>query len=154
MAQRGTYFDPNIDLIFRNYFENKQKFLGVGNYTEEGFAQMERAVPSVLEVFKQALTIPDLKMVFGTDAVAGAHGRNVQELVYRVEQGGQDPMAAIVSATSLAAESLNLEDELGAVAVGLAADLIAVDGDPVADITALERVRFVMKAGRVYSWRP
>ncbi len=75
MAERGTYFDPNVDLIFRNYFENKERFLGIGNYTDEGFAQMERAAPSVLEVFKQALTIPDLNLVFGTDAVAGAHGR-------------------------------------------------------------------------------
>lgn len=153
MAANGIYFDPNVDLIFRNYFEHKQKFLGVGNYTEEGFAQMGRAAPSVLAVFKQALTIPGLNVVFGTDAVAGAHGRNVQELVYRVTEGGQDAMAAVVSATSLAAASLGLEDEIGSIAPGARADLIAVDGDPLTDITALERVRFVMKDGVVYSPR-
>src|SRR6266540_3558762 len=55
MAEHGTYFDPNTDLVFRNYFENKSHFLGIGNYTEEGFAQMEKAVPKVLNVFKMGL---------------------------------------------------------------------------------------------------
>jgi imidazolonepropionase-like amidohydrolase len=149
MAEHGTYFDPNIDLVFRNYFENKEHYLGIGNYTEEGFAQMRQAVPKALAVFKEALGLPKLKVVFGTDAVAGAHGRNFEELIYRVEKGGQDPMAALISATSLAAESLGLKDEVGAIAPGLAADLIAVDGDPTKDITALKRVVFVMKGGRV-----
>ncbi|HSS48074.1 MAG TPA: amidohydrolase family protein, partial [Thermoanaerobaculia bacterium] len=53
MAEHGTYFDPNIDLVFRNYFENKAHFLGLGSYTEEGFAAMEKAVPRVLEVFQK-----------------------------------------------------------------------------------------------------
>ncbi len=150
MAARATYYDPNIHLIFRNYFENKERFLGIGNYTEEGFAQMERAVPTALAVFQQALATPNLKVVFGTDAVAGAHGRNFEELIYRVEAGGQAPMDAIVSATSRAAESLRLGDELGSIAPGMEADLIALDGDPLQDITALRRVVFVMKGGVVY----
>jgi imidazolonepropionase-like amidohydrolase len=149
LAERGTWFDPNIDLVFRNYFENKQRFLGIGNYTEEGFEQMRRAVPQALAVFKQALKTPGLKIVFGTDAVAGSHGRNFEELIYRVEKGGQDPMAAIVSATSLAAASLGLADKTGAVAPGLEADLIAVEGDPLQDINALRRVVWVMKGGKV-----
>lgn len=150
MAEAGTFYDPNIHLIFRNYFENKQRYLGVGNYTEEGFAQMERAVPVALEVFRAAIAQPGLKVVFGTDAVAGAHGRNFEEIIYRVQAGGQDPMAAIVSATSLAAESLGLEDLVGSVAVGFEADLIAVEGNPLQDITALRKVVFVMKGGKVY----
>ena len=149
LAERGTYFDPNIDLVFRNYFENKEHFLGVGNYTEEGFAQMRKAVPRALEVFKQALTTPGLKVVFGTDAVAGSHGRNFEELIYRVEQGGQDPMAAIVSASSLAAESLGLQKDVGTAAPGFEADLIAVEGDPLKDIRALKRVVWVMKGGKL-----
>lgn len=149
LAERGTYFDPNLDLVFRNYFENREKFLGVGNYTAEGFAQMERAVPLVLEVFRQALKTPGLKVVFGTDALAGSHGRNFEELIYRVEKGGQDPGAAIVSATSLAAESLGLGDKIGTVAPGFEADLIAVEGDPLQDIRALKRVVWVMKGGKV-----
>ncbi len=154
MAEHGTYFDPNIDLVFRNYFENKSHFLGIGNYTEEGFAAMREAVPRALDVFKKALNTKGLKIVFGTDAVGGSHGRNFQELVYRVRTGGQDPMAAIVSATSLAAESLRLGDSIGSIAPGYEADLIAVDGDPLQDITALERVVFVMKSGKVVRQNP
>lgn len=150
MAEHGVYFDPNIDLVFRNYFENAEHFIGIGNYTEEGFAEMHKAVPLALQVFKEALTVPGLKMVFGTDGVAGAHGRNYQELVYRIQKGGQDPMAAIVSATSLAAEELGLDDRIGSVAPGMAADLIALDGNPLDDPEALGRVRFVMKGGYVY----
>lgn len=149
LAERGTYFDPNIDLVFRNYFENKERFLGIGNYSEEGFAQMRKAVPSALEVFRQALATPGLKVVFGTDAVAGSHGRNFEELIYRVEQGRQDPEAAIVSATSLAAESLGIGKEVGTAAAGFEADLIAVEGDPMQDIRALKRVVWVMKGGKV-----
>src|SRR5207245_356869 len=153
MAEHGTFFDPNIDLVFRNYFENKAHFLGIGNYTEEGFAQMEKAVPKALKVFQMGLKTKGLKIVFGTDAVAGSHGRNLQELVYRVQKGGQDPMQAIISATSLAAESLGMGASLGSIAPGYEADLIALDGDPLRDITALERVAFVMKGGRVVKWQ-
>ena len=79
-----------------------------------------------------------------------AHGRNAEELTCRVKDGGQDPMAAIISATSLGAEAIGLGNEIGAIAAGMQADIIAVDGDPTKDITALGRVVFVMKAGRVY----
>ena len=149
VAEHGTYFDPNLDLVFRNYFENKARFLGIGNYTEEGFRQMEKAVPLALAMFKEALKVPNLKLVFGTDALAGSHGRNFQELIYHVDKGGQAPMDAIVSATSRAAESLRLGDQIGTLAPGFEADLIATDGDPSQDIRALERVVFVMKGGRV-----
>jgi len=153
LADHGTYFDPNTDLVFRNYLENMKKFIGIGNYNEEGFAQMRRAGPLVLNVFKEALKTPGLKIIFGTDALAGSHGRNFEELIYRVEKGGQDPMAAIVSATSLAARSLNLQDQIGTVAPGYEADLIAMEGDPSKDIRALQRVVWVMKGGRVVESR-
>lgn len=149
LAEHGTWFDPHTDLIFRNYLDNKEKFLGIGSYNEEGFAQMRKAGPLILNVFQQALKTPNLKIVFGTDALAGSHGHNFEELIYRVEKGGQTPMAAILSATSLAAESLNLQDQIGTVAPGYEADLIAVDGDPSQDIRALQRVVWVMKGGRV-----
>ncbi len=149
LAAHGTYIDPNIGLVKQNYLENRAKYDGIGNYNAEGFAAMEKAIPVDLAMFKQALATPKLKIVFGTDAVAGAHGRNAEELVYRVQKGGQDPAAAIVSITSLAAESLGLSGQVGAVAPGMAADLIAVDGDPLKDITSLRRVVFVMKGGTV-----
>ena len=154
MADREMFYDPNIDLIFRNYFEHKDRFLGVGNYTEEGFEQMRLAVPRALDTFKEALTVPGLRIVFGTDAVAGSHGRNSGELVYRAKTGGQTPMDVVVSATSLAAESLGLGDVIGSVAPGMVADLIAVEGDPSQDIDALPRVVFVMKDGKVYRQPP
>jgi imidazolonepropionase-like amidohydrolase len=150
MSERGVFLDPHVDIVFRNYFENAERFVGIGNYTEEGFAQMRVAQPRALKMFKQALQVPGLKIVFGTDAVAGSHGRNYQELLYRVEQGGQDAMAAVVSATSLAAEALGLDDQIGRIEIGYAADLIALDGDPAHDATALGRVLFVMKGGVVY----
>lgn len=150
MAQHGTYWDPNIGLVLQNYLENRPKFEGVGNYNEEGFAQMTKAIPTALGVFQKGLERKSLNIVFGTDAVAGAHGRNFEEIIYRVQQGGQPAMDAIVSATSLAAESLRLGNRLGSIAPGMEADLIAVDGDPLTDITALRRVVFVMKGGKVY----
>ena len=110
---------------------------------------MRAAVPKALAAFREALRVPGLRVVFGTDAVAGAHGRNYQELVYRVETGGQPAMDAIVSATSLAAESLGLSDKIGTLAPGMRADIIATTGNPAADITALGRVVFVMADGRV-----
>jgi imidazolonepropionase-like amidohydrolase len=149
LAEHGTFYDPNIHLIFQNYFDNEERYLGIGGYTEEGFEQMRAAVPRALEAFRTALTVQGLNTVFGTDAVAGAHGRNAEELVYRVEVGGQSGLDAVTSATSLAAESLGMGDEIGRIAPGFIADLIAVDGDPTEDIEALSRVRWVMTGGRV-----
>lgn len=149
-AKQGTYWDPNIILVAQNYLDNREKFLGQGSYTEEGMAAMEKSIPVNLELFKRALKVPGLKIVFGTDGVAGAHGRYAEEAIYRVQKGGQDPMATIISMTSLAAQSMRLDNQLGSIAPGMEADLIAVDGDPLKDITALRRVVFVMKGGKVY----
>jgi imidazolonepropionase-like amidohydrolase len=150
MAQHHMFYDPNIGLVLQNYIENRAKYEGIGNYNEEGFRYMEKAVPGALAVFRKALQRKDLRIIFGTDAVAGAHGRNFEEIIYRVQQGGQPAMDAIISATSLAAASLGLEGRIGRIAPGMEADIIGTDGDPASDITALRRVRFVMKAGKVY----
>jgi len=148
MADHGLYFDPNF-LVLHNYLDNKPKFLGIGNYTEEGFAYMEKGVPMMAAVLKKAIK-HHVKIIFGTDAVAGAHGRNAEEFIYRVRDGGQAPMDAFVSATSLAAESLRLQDQIGTVAPGMQADLVAVRGNPLDDITAVRNVVFVMKGGQVF----
>lgn len=153
MAKRGTYYDPNIGLVLQNYLENKSKFLGSGNYNEEGFAFMEKGLTITRDTFKRALTHKDLKIVYGTDAVAGAHGRNYEEFIVRVRDGGQAPMAAIESATSISAESMNLQDQIGALAPGMQADIIAFDGNPLQDVTAVRRVVFVMKGGTVFESR-
>jgi imidazolonepropionase-like amidohydrolase len=149
LADAGVYFDPNIGLVTQNYIENKARFLGIGNYTEEGFAAMEKALTLKDRMFSAALKTPNLKMVMGTDAVAGAHGQNAREPIERV-RSGQAPLAAITGMTWLAAESMGLGTEIGTLAPGFNADIVAVEGDPRVDIHALQRVRFVMKDGKVY----
>jgi len=150
MADKGVYFDPNVGVVLQNYLTNKAKFLGIGNYNEEGFAYMEKGLGLNRDMIKRAVATPNLRLVLGTDAVAGAHGHNADEIVERVRQGNQKPMDAIISATSLAAKSLRLDRTVGTLAPGFEADLVAVDGDPLSDITAVTRVVFVMKGGKVY----
>jgi len=147
MAERGTFFEPNIGLVIQNYLEQKARFLGIGNYTEEGFAFMEDALPGNRALYRAAIATPGLRVVMGTDAVAGAHGQNARELLARIGEAGQPAMDAIVGATSLAAASLGIADSVGSVAPGMLADLIAVEGDPLTDPTALQRVRFVLQRG-------
>jgi imidazolonepropionase-like amidohydrolase len=149
MAKHGTYYDPNIGLVLQNYLANKPSYIGIGNYNEEGFAFMEKGVQIVMATFKKALKHPDLKIIYGTDAVAGAHGRNYEEYIVRVRDGGQDPMAALISVTSLSAKSLNLADRLGSIVPGMEADIVAFDGNPLEDVTAARRAIFVMKSGLV-----
>jgi imidazolonepropionase-like amidohydrolase len=149
LAEKGVWFDPNIGLVTQNYLENKQRFLGIGSYTEEGFDAMEKALGVKDRMFAMALKTPRLKIVMGTDAVAGAHGQNAREAIERVKSG-QKPMDAIMGQTSLAAESMDLQTMIGSIAPGLEADLVAVEGDPLTDITALQRVKFVMKGGKIY----
>jgi imidazolonepropionase-like amidohydrolase len=150
MASRGVYFDPNIGVVLQNYLTNKAKFLGIGNYNEEGFAYMEKGLKINDGMIKMAVATPNLKLVLGTDAVAGAHGHNADEIVERVRQGNQKPMDAITSATSVSAQSLALGSVIGTVAAGYEADLVGLAGDPLTDITAVKRVSFVMKGGKVY----
>jgi imidazolonepropionase-like amidohydrolase len=150
MAERGTYLDPQAGLVIENYLQNKQRYLGTPGYTEEGFAAMEKILPLNHELVQRASKIPNLKIVFGTDAVAGAHGHNAEEFIDRVRDGGVEPLTAMISANSLAAEAMGLGDRIGTIAKGLQADIIALDGNPLTDITAVRRVVFVMKGGVVY----
>jgi imidazolonepropionase-like amidohydrolase len=145
MREKGVYFDPNF-LVLHN--DNKPKYLNIGNYTDEGFAYMEKALPLVADVLRRARA-HHVMIVLGTDAVAGSHGRNYEEFIYRVKDGGDKPMDAIISGTSMAAASLRLGDQIGTVAKGFEADLVAVEGNPLEDITAVRKVSFVMKGGKV-----
>src|SRR3989441_4224440 len=150
MAAKGTYLDPQAGLVIENYLLNKERYLGTPGYTAEGFAAMEKILPMNHELVQRASKTPGLKIVFGTDAVAGTHGRNAEEFIDRVRDGGVDPMTAMISANSLGAEAMGLGNLIGSIAPGLQADIIALDGDPLKDITAVRRVAFVMKAGVVY----
>ena len=152
MAAKGTYLDPQAGLVWENYLLNKERFVGTPGYPTslEGFAGMEKLIPVYHEFIQRALKIPRLKIVFGTDALAGSHGRNAEEFIDRVRDCGVDPMTAMVSANSLGAEAVGMADQIGSIAPGLEADIIALDGDPLKDITAVRRVVFVMKGGIVY----
>jgi len=150
MAGKGAYLDPQAGLVIENYLRNKEKFVGTPGYTEEGFAAMEKILPMNHELVQRAVKIPGLKIVFGTDALAGSHGRNAEEFIDRVRDGGQDPMQAMMSANSIGAEAMGLAGQIGSIVPGLQADIIALDGDPLKDITAVGRVAFVMKGGIVY----
>lgn len=150
MAAKGTYLDPQAGLVIENYLLNKERYLGTPGYTAEGFAAMEKILPMNHDLVQRASKIPGLKIVFGTDAVAGAHGRNAEEFIDRVRDAGVNPMTAMISANSLGAEAMGLGNLIGSIAPGLEADIIALDGDPLKDIAAVRRVVFVMKGGVIY----
>jgi imidazolonepropionase-like amidohydrolase len=150
LVQRGTWLDPQAGLVFENYLLNKEKFAGTPGFPEEAFPIIKDLIPMYHDFFKQALKVTGLKIVFGSDALAGSHGRNAEEFIDRVRDAGVEPMAAMVSANSLGAAALNMRDQIGSIAPGLQADIIALDGDPLKDITAVRRVVFVMKGGVVY----
>ena len=155
MAEKGTYLDPQAGLVWENYLANRERFVGTPGYPTslEGFASMEQLIPIYHEFLRRALRIPGLKIVFGTDALAGSHGRNAEEFIDRVRDVGVDPMAAMVSANSLAALAMGMADQIGSIVPGLEADIIALDGNPSQDISAVRRVIFVMKGGVVYKNR-
>jgi len=150
LAKNGTWLDPQAGLVFENYLLNKAKFVGTAGFPEEAFAVIKDLIPEYHEFMKRAIRIPGLKVLFGSDALAGSHGRNAEEFIDRVRDVGVDPMAAMVSANSLNAEAMRMADQIGSIAPGLQADIIALDGDPLKDITAVRRVVFVMKGGVVY----
>ncbi|MGH9319996.1 MAG: amidohydrolase family protein [Vicinamibacteria bacterium] len=108
---------------------------------------VERIMARHAEAFRTALRL-GVRIAFGTDAGRVRHGTNAGEFA-RMVSLGMDPMRAIQSATSVAAELLRMEHELGAVKKGFQADLVAVAGDPLEDVTLLQDVRFVMKGGQV-----
>ncbi len=103
MAKRGTYFDPNF-LVLHNYLEMLPKF----NFTPATAATLEKGLAPTADVLRRARKL-NVKIVLGTDAVAGAHGRNAEEFIYRVKDGGETPANVLQSGTSLAAESLGLD---------------------------------------------
>ncbi|HEX6464843.1 MAG TPA: amidohydrolase family protein, partial [Vicinamibacterales bacterium] len=145
MAQRGTYFDPNL-LVLHNYLDNRA---GFPTFDQKTLDTIEKGIAPMADALRRARA-HHVKIVFGTDAVAGSHGRNAEEFIYRVREAGETPADVLISATSMSAESLATADRIGTIAVGKAADLVATDGNPLSDITAVRRVRFVMKDGKVY----
>ena len=142
MVERGTFFDPNL-LVLHNYLDNRAHF----DFTPQALETLEKGIAPTVDVLRRARA-RGVKIVFGTDAVSGAHGRNAEEFVYRVRDAHEPPMEVFRSATSIAADSVGLGSQIGTIAAGYDADLVAVGGDPLTDITAVRKVVFVMKGGR------
>ena len=91
-----------------------------------------------------------VKLTMGTDAGVYPHGDNPKQLAVMVKYG-MTPMQALQAATTVGADAIGRKNEFGAIAPGLSADIIAVKGDPLADITEMQRVRFVMRGGVIYT---
>jgi imidazolonepropionase-like amidohydrolase len=148
LARSGIAFDPQCRLVFANYLDHRERLEGIQGFDSAGFAQMERMLPTLPPLIRTALATPGLSLLYGSDATAGAHGHNADDLVCRVREAGQSPMEALMTATSRNAAALGLGDAIGTIAPGFEADLIALDGNPLTAIEAVKRVRFVMKGGR------
>ncbi len=138
MKQHGTYLVPTLET---------RECVG-SNYPPEFVAKASQLMTAQLANFRKAVAA-GVKIGFGTDIGVCAFGRNAREFGLMV-QNGMTPMQAIQAATVADADLLGLGDKLGAVRPGRLADLIAVRGDPLADIRVLEDVRFVMKQGEIY----
>ena len=147
MKERGTYLVADIyndDFILSEY----QRM----GYPEKLLEKERKIGRTQRENFQRAVKA-GVKVAFGTDAGVYPHGWNARQFAHMI-QWGLTPMQAIQSATSHAAELLGWSDRVGSVAPGLYADLIAVAGNPLEDITELERVKFVMKGGVVHKAPP
>jgi imidazolonepropionase-like amidohydrolase len=142
-THRKTFYVPTL------YTSEVIEAEGKKNGIPESEIERNRQLRSIeVAGFKRALAA-GLPIGMGTDAAVIPHGENAKELSLRVALG-ESPMSAIVSATSLNAEIIGWSDRVGSIEAGKYADLIAVPGDPLKDITLLERVGFVIKGGVVY----
>lgn len=135
MVEHGTYWCPTLSVY-------------IPDRAEDDTELQRRIVASHKKVFQKAMGM-GVKIAFGTDVGAFEHGTSAREFVRMVEYGMQ-PIDAIRSATVRASELLRMEREIGSIEPGKFADVIAVEGNPLDDISALQRVAFVMKAGQVH----
>jgi imidazolonepropionase-like amidohydrolase len=157
--EHGTYMDDEALKLFRKHGTWYVPTVSAGRYVADKarlpdyYSPLVRPKaaaigPLIQQTFARAWKA-GVNIAFGTDAGVFPHGENAREFAYMVE-GGMTPLDAIRSATLAAAQLLDLQKDLGAVEAGKLADLIAVEGDPLSDITALQRVRFVMKDGVIF----
>jgi imidazolonepropionase-like amidohydrolase len=143
MVKRGTFYVPTIDHN-RYYIDNGDKIGYAPGYKE----RLQAFIPRNLETARKAFKA-GVKFAMGSDAIYTMFGENTRELGWFVK-AGMTPEQALRTATYNAAELLGKEKELGAVAPGYLADLVAVEGDPLADINiALNNVKWVMKDGAI-----
>ncbi|MEO7725280.1 MAG: amidohydrolase family protein, partial [Chthoniobacterales bacterium] len=145
MKQKGTYLTPT--LMASEWVMQK-----IGNYPPAIQAKGKAATDARSEMFRNALKA-GVKISFGTDAGVFPHGQNAKEFALMTGLG-MKPIDALLSATSVDAELFGVADKLGTLEKGKLADVIATPGDPTADITATERVFFVMKDGKIVKNAP
>ncbi len=144
MKEKGTYLVPTLIILEEIVRDGEKKGVPANSIAKARAIEGERRV-RLHKAFQAGV-----KFAFGTDATGDIHGRNAQEFALMIDQLGATPMQAIQSATSSAAALIGVERDLGTIAAGKLADLIAVPGDPLADVRRLESVDFVMKAGAVH----
>jgi imidazolonepropionase-like amidohydrolase len=142
MVQKGLYYDPTFVRYLEPYMDDNDTKSTDGRY---------RMIPIFEKAVQLAAATKGMKIMMGSgaDGSTYAHGTQALDFEALVKRGGLSPARAIQAATSVNAEALGWTDQLGSIEKGKYADLIAVSGDPLADITELQRVRFVMKGGRV-----
>ncbi|WP_265562112.1 metal-dependent hydrolase family protein [Sphingomicrobium arenosum] len=143
MRENGTALVPTL-MAFKGIEEG----LAANMYTPIVVPKVRQTLEVVGDNVRMALA-EDVAVVFGTDSGVFPHGRNGEEFAMLVE-AGMTPRDALVSATSRAAEWLGMEGEIGRIAPGMSADMIAFDGDPYADVTVLEEVDAVIERGRLH----
>ena len=149
MAEAGTWYVPTLSTV------NGYKERLAANpeaYTGEVLAKIQWRIGITGQSLRKAVP-KGVKIAFGTDAGVSKHGRNADEFLLMVEHG-MTPAAAIAAATVNAAELLGLAEQVGSLTPGRQADLIAVDGDPLADVATLQAVKLVMKGGVVHKSLP
>ena len=158
--EHGTYLDDESIRLFRREGTWLVPTLMAGDFvgriasgpdnffTPAQTAKALEAGPRMLDMVRRAHA-GGVRIAFGTDSGVSAHGDNAREFALLV-RAGMTPLEAIQSATVNAASHLRISGEAGRIAAGMPADMIAVAGDPLTDVTELERVRFVMRGGVVY----
>ncbi len=144
MKEHGTYYVPTVSA--GRFVAEKSKEDG---YFPPIVRPKAAAIGPLIQATFQRAWAAGVKIAFGTDQGVAPHGDNAKEFIYMVE-AGMPPMKAIQSATLESARLLGIEQDLGTAEKGKIADLVAVPGDPLADISLMTKVSFVMKAGKIY----
>jgi len=142
MAQKGLYYDPTFVRYTEPYMDDNDNKNTGGKY---------RMIPIFEKAVTMAVATQGLKVMVGSGVEGStfAHGTQALEFEWLVKRAGMSPARAIQSGTMINAEALGWSNRIGSIEKGKYADLVAVSGDPLADITELQRVKFVMKGGKV-----
>ena len=142
MAAKGLYYDPTGIRYTEPYMDDNDAKSTGGRY---------RIIPVFEKAASMAAATKGIKVMMGSgvDGSTFAHGTQALEFEWLVKHAGLTPVRAIQAGTTINAEVLGWQDQIGSIDKGKYADLIAVSGDPLADVTELQRVKFVMKGGKV-----